>query len=444
MKHNIKRRDFLKTSAIISGGMILGANSITAKSYSKIVGANEKINFAIAGVRSRGNAHREAIKLCDNAVVTHICEVDERYETKFSEKVKEQFGNTPKSIKDFRKLVEDKDVDVITIATPEHWHAPMSVMALQNGKHVYVEKPCSHNPQEGELLVEAQKKYGKLVQMGNQQRSSKHTKDIVQRIHNGLIGKAYYGKAWYSNKRGSIGVGNIVPVPNYLDWELWQGPAPRVDYRDNVHPYNWHWFWNWGTGETLNNGTHEVDVCRWALDVDYPERITANGGRYHFDDDWEFYDTLNTSYEYKDKMITWEGKSCNNLDYYERGRGSLIHGTKGSVLIDRGGYIVFDQDNKILEEYDVSKAAATDDLVGMDNMTVNHFKNLISGIKNGEKLHSPIDVGNISVTMLQLSNIAWKFGRSLNLDEKTAHIKNDSEANSMWGREYEPGWELKV
>ncbi len=444
MNNDIKRRDFLKTSAIVSGGVILGANSLTAKSYANIVGANERVNFAVAGLRSRGNAHRDAVKLSENGVVSHICEVDTRYVSKFSNKVKEQFGSDPKLVKDYRKLVEEKDIDVITIATPEHWHAPMAIMALQNGKHVYVEKPCSHNPREGELLVEAQKKYGKLVQMGNQQRSSKHTAEIVERIHNGLIGEAYYGKAWYSNKRGSIGVGKVMPVPDYLDWELWQGPAPRREYKDNIHPYNWHWFWHYGTGETLNNGTHEVDVCRWALDVDYPNRVTANGGRYHYNDDWEFYDTLNTSYEYKDKMITWEGKSCNNQQFYNRGRGSLIHGTKGSVLIDRGGYIVFDQDNKITEEFDSSKAAATDDLVGMDNMTVNHFNNLINGIKNGEKLNSPINQANISVTMLQLSNIAWKFGRSLNLEQSTGRIVNDSEANTLWQREYEPGWELKV
>ncbi|MCW8848819.1 MAG: hypothetical protein OQJ81_02480, partial [Melioribacteraceae bacterium] len=207
--------------------------------------------------------------------------------------------------------------------------------------------------------------------------------------------------------------------------------------------YNWHWFWRWGTGETLNNGTHEVDICRWALDVEYPNKISADGGRYHFEDDWEFYDTLNTSYEYDGKMITWEGKSCNNLQYFNRGRGSIIMGTKGSVLIDRGGYIIYDLDGKIIEEYDDSKSASTADLVGMDSMTIKHFQNLANAIRNGEKLNSPINEGNISVTMLQLSNIAWKVNRSLNLDSKTAHIQNDSEAITMWSREYEPGWEIK-
>lgn len=444
MKNKINRRDFVKTSSIITAGLTLGASSITAKSYSRIFGANERINFAVVGVRSRANAHMKAIKECSNVGITHICEVDKRYEKEFLDKVKESFGNTPISIKDYRKLVEEKDIDVITIATPEHWHAPMSIMALQSGKHVYVEKPCSHNPKEGELLVLAQKRYDKLVQMGNQQRSSIHTIDIIKRIHDGLIGTPYYGKAWYSNKRGPIGIGKIVPVPDYLDWELWQGPAPRTSYRDNVHPYNWHWFWRWGTGETLNNGTHEVDVCRWALNVEYPNKVSADGGRYHYKDDWEFYDTLNTSYEYDGKMITWESKSCNNVMYYNRGRGALINGTEGSVLIDRGGFIVYDLDGNVTEEFDTKKAASTSDLVGMDNMTVSHFKNLVNGIRNGEKLRSPINDGNISVTMLQLSNIAWKYGRSLNLNPKNAHIVNDEEAMSMWTREYEPGWEIKI
>ncbi len=276
-------------------------------------------------------------------MVTHICDVDKREVDKFSPRVHELFGRAPKAEKDIRKLLESKDIDAITISTPEHWHVHMSIMGGHAGKHVYVEKPCCHNPHEGELIVQAQKKYKKYyIQMGNQQRSSEHTIAIIKRIHDGLIGKVYYGKAWYSNTRGPIGGGNEVAAPpDYLDWELWQGPAPRRPYKDNFHPYNWHWFWHWGTGETLNNGTHEVDLCRWALGVGYPKKISASGGRYHYQDDWEFYDTLITNFEYDDKMITWEGLSCQGKRYYNRGRGATIHGTEGTVLIDRDGYIVF-------------------------------------------------------------------------------------------------------
>jgi predicted dehydrogenase len=294
------------------------------------------------------------------------------------------------------------------------------------------------------LLVQAQKKYGKLVQLGNQQRSSDHTIEIIKKIKEGLIGKPYFGKCWYSNTRKSIGIGKVVPVPEYLDWDLWQGPAPRRAYKDNIHPYNWHWFWHWGTGETLNNGSHEVDICRWALGVDYPKRITSSGGRYHFQDDWEFYDTLVTSFEYDEKMITWECMSCQGKEYYGRSRGSTIHGTEGTVLIDRSGYQVFTLNDKLIDEYKTKEETTTQDLQSIDSMTTKHFQNLINGIRVGEKLHSPIEEGNISVTMLQLSNIAWKLNRTLQLNKENGHILDDNKAMELWRREYEKGWELKV
>jgi predicted dehydrogenase len=435
------RREFLKDIALGSVGLAVGLN---AKSYARIVGANDRVNFAVIGLHGRAYAHLAGIRQNKDAMITHICDVDKRELDKFAAAVKKQFDHDPVMQKDFRKILESKDVDAITIATPEHWHTPMAIVGLQAGKHVYVEKPCSHNPYEGELLVQAQKKYGKLVQMGNQQRSSEHTIEIIQKIKEGLIGRPYFGKAWYSNTRKAIGIGKVVPVPDYLDWDLWQGPAPRRPYKDNIHPYNWHWFWHWGTGETLNNGTHEVDLCRWALGVDYPNTISASGGRYHFKDDWEFYDTLVTSYEYDDKMITWEGMCCQGKEYYGRSRGATIHGTEGTVLIDRGGYEVYTLKDKLVNEFKTQKSNTTEDLQSIDSMTTRHFENLINGIRNGEKLRSPIQEANISVTMLQLSNVAWKVNRVLHLDKQTAHILGDENAMAMWRREYEKGWELKV
>src|SRR3984957_56220 len=216
--------------------------------------------------------------------------------------------------------------------------------------------------------------------MGTQQRSSPHTIEIVEKIHGGLIGRAYYAKAWYSNTRKTIGTGKPAPVPPQLDWDLWQGPAPRRPYTDNVQPYNWHWFRTYGTGESLNNGTHEVDVCRWALDVEYPDRVTASAGRYAFQDDWQFYDTMVTSFEYPDKMISWEGKCCNGMRYYNRERGSLIQGTNGSVVLDRTSYEIYDLAGKKISEFSEGKAASTSDLVGRDSMTDAHFANFIAGI----------------------------------------------------------------
>lgn len=434
------RRDFIKNSAILSAGLAFGMN---AKSYGRIIGANDRLNFGIIGLHGRAYAHLKSISTCKNAEVGYICDVDSRELPKFSTEVEKRLNSKPAQVIDFRKILEDKDIDAITIATPEHWHTPMAIEGMKAGKHIYVEKPSSHNPREGELLVQAQKKFGKMVQLGNQQRSSDFTIFIVDKIRNGLIGKPYFGKAWYSSQRKSIGIGKVVPVPDYLDWELWQGPAPRREYKDNIHPYNWHWFWDWGTGEALNNGTHEVDICRWAMGVDYPAQINASGGRYNYKDDWEFYDTLVTNFQYDDKLITWEGYSCNGKNTYTGGRGSLIIGTEGSVIINRRGYQVFDLADKKIDEYKIESENETMDHLSMDSSTDMHLQNFAAAIRNGEKLHSPISDGNVSVTMLLLSNIAWKLNRTLNLDPATGRILNDSEAMKYWGREYQPGWEIK-
>ena len=413
----------------------------TAKSYGQILGSNDRLNFAVIGLHGRASAHLSSLKANkDAARVSHVCDVDENILKEFSTFAEHELGYAPVSVKDFRHILEQKDVDAITIATPDHWHAPMAIAGVQAGKHVYVEKPCSHNPAEGAMLVAAQKKYGKLVQIGTQRRSDHTVIEAVDKIHNGLIGRPYFAKAWYNNLRKSIGTGKVVPVPPELDWDLWQGPAPRQPYKDNVHPYNWHWFRIYGTGETLNNGTHEIDVCRWALGVDYPRRITASGGRYHFKDDWEFYDTLVTSYDYGDKLISWDCKCCQGMKYYNRDRGSVIMGTEGSMLIEPGAYEVYNLKGDKTSEVKVGSAHASADLVGNDSMTVAHFANFIAAIRKGEQLNAPISIGNIAVTMLQLSNVAWEVNRELELNTQNGKILNDPEAMKMWGREYEPGW----
>jgi predicted dehydrogenase len=434
----VTRREFIDTLAVSAAGLAIGSN---AKSYGQILGSNGRLNFAVIGLNGRASAHLSALKANkETARISHVCDVDSNTLKKFGDNLQQEMGYAPTAEKDFRNILQQKEVDAITIATPDHWHTPMAIAGLQAGKHVYVEKPCSHNPAEGALLVQAQEKYQKLVQMGTQQRSSPHTIEIVEKIHNGLIGRAYFAKAWYSNVRKSIGIGKEAPVPPQLDWDLWQGPAPRVAYRDNVQPYNWHWFKTWGTGETLNNGTHEVDVCRWALGVDFPHRIASTGGRYQFKDDWQFYDTLMTSFDYDDKMISWEGKCCNGMKYYNRDRGSTIVGTTGTVLVDRDGYEIYDLKGNKTSEYKTGKATSSSDLTGRDSMTDAHFANFIAGIRKGEKLNAPVSVGNVAVTMLQLSNVAWEVNRGLQLDTKDGRIQNDPQAMKMWGREYEKGW----
>src|SRR5271154_6225673 len=438
----VTRREFLDTLAIGAAGLTI---SSTAKSYGQIMGANDRLNFAVIGLNSRAYAHLSALKANRaTARIAHVCDVDRNTLKKFADATQQQLGDTPAMDTDFRKVLAIKEIDAITIATPDHWHTPIAILGLQAGKHVYVEKPCSHNPAEGALLVEAQRKYGKLVQMGTQQRSSAHTIEVVDKIRNGVIGRPYYAKAWYSNVRKSIGYGKPAPVPAQLDWDLWQGPVPRKQYTDNIQPYNWHWFRDYGTGEALNNGTHEVDVCRWALDVEMPERVTSSGGRYQFKDDWQFYDTLVTSFEYDDKLLSWEGKCCNGMKFYGRDRGSTIVGTTGTVLVDRDGYEVYDLKGNKTSEFKVGKATSSEDLVCADSMTDLHFANFIAAVRKGEKLNAPVSIGNVAVTMLQLSNIAWEVNRELLLDPKDGKVQDDRDAMKMWGREYEKGWAPRI
>ncbi|MBN2350021.1 MAG: Gfo/Idh/MocA family oxidoreductase [Bacteroidales bacterium] len=439
------RRNFLKKVAVSSAGITLGGLGMSAKSYARIIGANERINMAVIGTNSRGKAHIMALVNSPHTLISHICDVDSRV---MSETVKisgELSGYTPVGEKDIRKLLEIRDIDAISIATPDHWHAPMTLMGLQAGKHVYVEKPCSHNPQEGEMLIEAEKKYGKVIQMGTQQRSAPTSQLAIKEIREGIIGDAYMVKTWYANTRGSIGYGKEAPVPEWLDYDLWQGPAPRRAYKDNIIHYNWHWFWNWGTGEINNNATHELDVARWALGVDFPVKINSAGGRFHFKDDWEFYDTQDVSYVYEDgKIITWEGRSCNGFGYFNRGRGSLIYGTKGTIFLDRNAYELFDLGGNLIKRVEEEAESATTDTMGAGNLDIFHMQNFLDAIRKGTKVNSPIAEGHVTNTLCHLGNISQKLGRSLNIDPCNGNVSEDPEAMTFWSREYEKGWEPKV
>ena len=269
----------------------------------------------------------------------------------------------------------------------------------------------------------------------------RHTRiEIIDKIHNGSIGRAYFANTWYTNVRKSIGVGKGVPVPATLDWDLFQGPAPRQAYKDNVQPYNWHWFKTWGTGETLNNGTHEVDVARWALNVAYPKTVTATAGRFHFKDDWQFYDTMVTSFDYGDSMLSWDGKCCNGMKLYGRDRGVCVMGTTGSVIVDRDGYEVYDLKGNKTSEFKMPQTTSSADTIGADSMTDLHFANFIAAIRTGEKPRQPIAQGNVAVTLMQLSNIAWEVGRELRIDATDGKVLDDAAAMKYWGRDYEPGW----
>jgi predicted dehydrogenase len=450
MPTSLPRREFLKRTGAAGLGLTFAQNWLTPNTFAAAAGtrgANDKITAAVIGTNGRGLAHVECLTNLPNVEVAYICDVEEKAMGKGIKAVAKRQTTEPKGVKDFRKLLEDKSLDAVTIATPDHWHAPMAIMALAAGKHVYLEKPCSHNPREGELLTEAVAKSGRVFQMGNQRRSFPNMELAVKEIHDGIIGKAYFGRAWYDNKRATIGHGKAVAVPAGLDFDLWQGPAPRRPYMSNLVPYNWHWFWNWGTGEALNNGTHEVDVCRWALGVNWPSRVTSNGGRYQFDDDWETPDTQVIGWDYTEgKTISWEGRSCNDYPVEGLSRGALIYGTEGAALLDGNAYTLFDAKKKKVKELKGNpKVDATDTVSGSGiSLDAMHFKNFIDCIRSGGKPNSPIEEGHKSVAMLHLGNIAWRVSRELHCDTTNGHIKDDAEAMKLWRRDYEPGWEPKV
>ncbi len=441
-----KRREFIKKTAmaVSFGGAFPG---FSAKSYANIIGANERINVAVMGVNSRGLAVAGNFARQDNCLVTHVCDVDKRAAEKCVAAVEKIQKKKTHTTPDFRKALDDKDVDALVVTAPDHWHAPAAIMACKAGKHVYLEKPCSHNPHEGELVVEAAAKYKRVIQMGNQRRSWPNVVDAIKQVHDGVIGRVYFAKTWYTNNRESIGIGKVTSVPSWLDYELWQGPAPRRPFKDNVIHYNWHWFWHWGTGEALNNGTHMVDLARWGLNVDYPTRVTSAGGRYRYKDDWETPDTQVITLEFgNEASITWEGRSCNGNHVEGNSVGVIFYGERGAIQIDSGNaYKIFDLKNKLVKSVEntitVDARNAANPSQQLDGY---HILNFFDGIRKGTTQNADILGGHKSTLLVQLGNIAQRAGRALNIDPASGRILNDAEAGKYWSREYEPGWEPKV
>jgi predicted dehydrogenase len=442
------RRDFLKkaasgTAAVTFGGVLPG---FSAQSYSRISGSNEKVRVSVMGVNSRGRALARNFARQANCEVRHICDVDSRASQRCIETVGEIQAVKPDACRDFRDSLESEDIDALVIAAPDHWHAPATLMAIQAGKHVYVEKPLSHNPQEGEMLTLAAGSYGRVIQMGSQRRSWPIVKEGIQKLKDGVLGRIYFGKAWYANNRGPIGKGKVVPVPDWLDWDLWQGPAPRRDFKANVVHYNWHWLWHWGTGEALNNGTHSIDLLRWGMGVEYPVRVSSNGGRYRYEDDWETPDTQVISLDFQEGVtMTWEGRSCNGKAVDGQGVGSMFYGERGSMLIAGGNaYTLYDLEGNIVEHVsDAEKVDPRNTVDPAQSLDGIHIRNFLDGITRGTKVNADVYDGHKSTLLVQLGNIAQRAGRSLQIDPENGRILGDEEASRYWGRTYEKGWEMK-
>jgi predicted dehydrogenase len=424
----LTRRHFLKQASLLGAGVVswAGLSSIRA------AGANDKILVAVIGCNGRGLDHIAGFLSVPNVEIACICDVDSRALDKGVSAAGRKQAMRPKGVGDLRQVFEDKRVDAVSIATPDHWHTPAAMMACAAGKHVYVEKPGSHNLHESDLMVASARKYNRLVQMGNQRRSWPWIVETMEWLHGGEIGEIKLARAWYTNHRPAIGQGHVVAAPSWLDWSLWQGPAPEQPFRDNIVHYNWHWFWNWGTGELGNNAVHALDLARWGLRVDQPERVTCGGGRYHYPQEWETPDTTVATFDFGDKAIAWDGQSCDPHGFEGASFGVGFYGAKGFMTLAGNSCRIYDLNDKLLRE----TAGRGDDIL--------HFANFIAAIREGKSLNSEIAEGQKAARLCHLANLAWRCGHTLQVEPDSAKILGDKKAAALARREYRRGWEPRI
>jgi predicted dehydrogenase len=429
MQNVSERRGFLRQ---VSAAGLVGVAGLATRSVRAEADAARPVAVGVMGL-SRGRELVRQFARQPNVEVRYVCDADQQRVDACLAAMKEGGTSIAQGVQDFRRILDDDQIDALVCAAPNHWHAPATILACQAGKHVYVEKPCSHNPWEGEAMVQVARDQGKIVQIGTQRRSSPGTRLAMERLHGGAIGRVYLARAWYNNLRGSIGKGKPAAVPAYLNYELWQGPAPRRDYLDNVVHYNWHWRWHWGNGELGNNGIHSLDVCRWGLDVTYPMHVTSSGGRYAFDDDQQTPDTHTVAFEFDEgQLITWEGLSCNGHG------GSFVnfYGTEGTLELDGDGtFRIFDRNDKSQEHHQVS-----------DGGEAQHVANFVQSLRANDaaQLNAEILEGHRSTLLCHLGNIAQRVRRSLDCNPANGMIEGDTEAMQLWQREYADGWEPQV
>ncbi len=452
MSKDLHRREFLSGGA---GAAALGALSVLARPE-RALGANNRVRVAICGVHGRGNDHLRNFAKIQTAEIAALCDIDENV---LSERVAEmeRMGlPKPATYTDVRKLLEDKSIDAISIATPNHWHSLMAIWACEAGKDVYVEKPCSHNLWEGQQLVKAAQRYNRIVQHGTQIRSATAVREMVQKLKNGLIGDTYMARGLCFKWRDTIGHAAVEPVPAGVHYDLWMGPAPVRPFTKNRFHYNWHWNWTYGNGDLGNQGVHQVDVARWGMGVTFPNKVSAMGGHFMFDDDQQTPNDLNCSFEFdppdgKRRMITFEVRhwitnheaeiGTPRLGTPERKRpagqaklGPLSggHNTVGNIFYGSNGYLSTGDEDAVtyatwLGRDQDPQAPVTG---GAENA---HFKNFIDCVasRNKADLHAPIEEGHISCALMHLANASYRLGRTLHFDPETQQVLGDEEANKL-------------
>ena len=403
---------------------------------SSVWGANERVSMAVIGFRSRGEEHIQRWCSSSQSELVALCDVKKSVLDGGAKMLNEKLGKKPKTFTDMRELFEDKTVDAVSIATPNHWHTLAAVWAIQAGKDVYVEKPCSHNVWEGRQLVNAAKKYGRIVQHGTQIRSSEGVREGIQKIKEGVIGEVYMARGLCYKSRPSLGpkLPNETP-PADLDWNLWQGPAPERGFNRNIVPYNWHWFWNYGNSDMGNQGVHQMDIARWALDVQLPSKVSGMGGKFLYDDDKETPNVITTSFMYPDagpmgKMLVFETRPFRTPQINDEAGASigvLVYGSEGYMVIPSySGYKTFLGEKG---EPGPSRDAGEGDA---------HFENFLDAVKtrNAASLNASIEEGHYSSALCHLGLLSARLGRSLDFDPVKEQVIGDEEANKMLTRDY--------
>ena len=416
---NPNRRYFLAAGAAAVSRRITAAPS-------------DAIRIGMIGMGGRGSAIMTSeLKRVPNIKITHLCDVDQALlEKAQSAAAKAGYGNVRGSA-DLRRVLDDKEVDAVVIATPDHWHAPATILACAAGKDVYVEKPVSHNLREGRLMVDAARKYNRVVQAGMQSRSRPSTIRAVEIAHSKQLGRVLMAKAWNSQQRADIGTKPNSPAPAGLDYDTWVGPAEMVPFNENRLHYKWHWNWNFGTGDMGNDGAHQMDQARWALGVDLPKRVSGSGAKYYFQDDQQTPDTMNLTFDYGSKGLVWEMRIWHDYGLEGIDNGVAVYGTEGFLHIGRWnrkwGYRVFDKAGKMMDEQ-------------QDGKEDFHMQNFIDCVISRKRPNCDIEIGHISSAHCHLGNIVHRTGRNINFNAADESIPNDAEANAMLRRKYRNHW----
>ncbi len=427
LNHEINRRQFLGDSAKTTAGMAAGMVGLTTAVVQTTPA--ERVGIGVIGVRGQGKFLASSMAAFPDVEIRALCDVDESQFPAATKSVIEHQSRTPRWERDFRTLLDDSDIDAVVIATPDHWHALMTILACQAGKDVYVEKTVSHNVREGELMVQAASKHGRVVQAGMQQRSGKHFQSAIEYIKSGKLGTVKLAKAWTVHRRKSIGTKSDIETPRGVDYNAWLGPSPLRSFNPNRFHYNWHWFWDYGAGELGNWGVHMLDIARWGLGVTYPERIAAFGGLLYMVDEQETPDTLMVHYSFPgNALIMWEHRLWSTRGIEGRSAACAFYGDCGTLVVDRGGWKV----------YDTTQPTTSD----TSDLARAHHRNFIDCIKTRSTPAADVEIGHVSSTLCHLGNIAYRVERDVAFDARTMEIVDDAQAGGLLSREYRRGWEL--